>query len=68
MLLEKLPKTYSVKEVADALNVEREIIIYMGKREEIKVVKIGGRLRVLESSLESYLKEIGLLEKEETNE
>lgn len=62
MILEAIPKTYLITEVAEALNVDRETILNMSKRGEIKVIKLGGRLRVLETSLECYLKEIGLLE------
>lgn len=62
MLLEAIPKTYLISEVAEALNIDRETVLNMSKRGDIKIIKLGGRLRVLESSLETYLKEIGLIE------
>ena len=68
MLLEAIPKTYLISEVAEALNVDRETVLNMSKRGDIKIIKLGGRLRVLENSLETYLKEIGLIEGSGANE
>jgi excisionase family DNA binding protein len=50
-------KTLTVKEVAEALNVNYETVLRMIKRGELKATKVGSRIyRITEDELRHYLK------------
>ncbi len=51
------PKVYTVKELAELLKVEDQIVRRMIKGEQISAFKVGSQYRVTEEALKKYINE-----------
>ena len=54
------PRTYTVEQIADMLNIGRTIAYQIVKQEEFRIVRIGNVIRVAKKSFDEWLESLEL--------